>query len=171
MCIRDSPHPEDEVTNEDLIKLVELSQTNDDETIRKMPESGEACEKDNENDEENVQAKHIQSTHEKESQYECKDCKLKLENKNNLRDHVCNTQGGEEMKGALIAKEDKLNNEPENLIVINTDEEKEIKFPYKCPICDKQEKNKALMQLHKENTHADQKRPVSYTHLTLPTKA
>ena len=41
------------------------------------------------------------------------------------------------------------------------DKQKEVndnKFPYKCPICDKQEKNKALMQLHKENTHADQKR-------------
>ena len=44
-----------------------------------MPEHGKASAK-------------IQGTYEKEKQYECQKCKLKLENKKNLRDHVCNTQ-------------------------------------------------------------------------------
>ena len=35
------------------------------------------------------------------------------------------------MKGAIIAKEDKLNNEPENLIVINTDKEKKLSLSEK----------------------------------------
>ena len=158
------PHPEDEVTKEDLNKLVALSETSDNETITKTTDNAvylPAFRSLIGPDTNGTIETSMRELEEKEDQYECKDCKLRFENKNNLRDHVCNTQEGEEMKGALIAKEDKLNNEPENLIVINTDEEKEINdntFPYKCPICDKQEKNKALMQLHKENTHADQKR-------------
>ena len=93
-----SQHPEDEATNEDLNELVELSETSDDETIR-MPESGEACEKETNGEPKEVVPDHsdITETSErelkvKEDQYECKDCKLKSENKNNLRNHVCNTQ-------------------------------------------------------------------------------
>ena len=90
---------------------------------------------------------------------ECKDCKLKSENKNNLRNHVCNTQKklksitdheahrqsndnkenakvkvDDEIK-ALIAKEEEKDKETENLIVINTDEEKKLNnntIPEKC---------------------------------------
>ena len=32
------------------------------------------------------------STHEKEYQYECKHCKLRFENENNLTGHICNIQ-------------------------------------------------------------------------------
>ena len=196
------PHPEDEATNEDLNKLVELSETSDDETIRKMPESGEAYEKETNAEPKEVvpDQSDITETSErelkvKEDQYECKDCKLKSENKNNLRNHVCNTQiklksvtdheahrqsndnkenakvkVDDEIKGALIAKEEEKDKETENLIVINTDEEKKLNdntIPDKCPICDKEEKDNALMQLHKENTHADQTSNISIVFSTL----
>ena len=185
-------HPEDEATNEDLNKLVELSETSDNETVR-MPESGQACEKETNAEPKEVVPDYSDITENrkrelkvKEDQYECKDCKLKSENKNNLRHHVCNTQKklkfitdheanrqsndnkeyakltvDDEMKGALFAKEDEKDKKPENLIVINTDEEKKLNdntIPDRCPICDQEEKDNALMQLHKENTHADQKR-------------
>ena len=111
-------HPEDEATNEDLNELVELSETSDDETIR-MPESGEACEKETNAepkevvpDPSDITEKSERELKVKEDQYECKDCKLRFQNKNYLRGHICKTHEGDEIKGALIAKEEEKDNEP-----------------------------------------------------------
>ena len=64
-----------------------------------MPESGEAGEKETNAEPKEVvpDTNDITETSErelkvKEDQYECKECKLKLENEKNLRDHVCKTQ-------------------------------------------------------------------------------
>ena len=152
-------HPEDEATNEDLNELVELSETSDDEIKIRMPESDEACEKETNAkpkevvpDQSDITENSERELKVKEDQYECKECKLRFENKNYLRGHIYKTHEGEEMKGALIAliaKEDKLNNEPENLIVINTDEEKKVKdkVPYKCSICDQQKEDKTSVDV------------------------
>ena len=127
-------HPEDEATKEDLNKQAEEKETNA-EQKEAVPDIIETS---------------MREIKEKEDQYKCNDCKIRFENKNNLRDHVCNTQEDEEKEARKLPEsgeageeeknseakeavhnpsgitENKLNNEPENLIVINTDKEKEL---------------------------------------------
>ena len=64
---------EREVKNENLNKPDEQSEIMNEEILRSA-------------------RKIMRELNEKENQYECKLCKLRFENKNNLRDHICNTQ-------------------------------------------------------------------------------
>ena len=77
-----------QIGREDLDRSEEQSEMINEEILRNCRKNhAETKEAPN-----NITKTSIKELKVKEDQYECKDCNMKLENKNNLRNHICNTQ-------------------------------------------------------------------------------